>query len=164
MIFVSVGTQLPFPRMLEIINKWSGGFGREINVVAQTADSSIYPSIECYDFLPASEFNSYIESASLIVSHAGMGNILTALEREKPIVIFAREAALGEHRNDHQLATAKKFENHSLVRVVSDFEEFYNVMSDEEFIHGGHAESYKESKLSQLNSYLTESVNEWFKI
>ncbi len=38
-----------------------------------------------------------------------MGSILTALELEKPIIIFPRRAALGEHRNEHQLATAKKF-------------------------------------------------------
>lgn len=47
------------------------------------------------------------QHASVIVSHAGMGSILTALRYRRPIIIMPRKADLGEHRNDHQLATAR---------------------------------------------------------
>ena len=48
-------------------------------------------------------------AADAIIAHAGMGTILTALEMGKPLLVMPRRAELGEHRNDHQLATAMRF-------------------------------------------------------
>ena len=47
-----------------------------------------------------------------------MGTILSALQLHKPIIIFPRIAALGEHRNEHQLATAEKFKEMGTVYVA----------------------------------------------
>ena len=52
--------------------------------------------------MPAETFNQHLQAADLIISHAGMGNIITALESHKPIIVVNRQHALGEHRNDHQ--------------------------------------------------------------
>jgi UDP-N-acetylglucosamine transferase subunit ALG13 len=49
-----------------------------------------------------------------------MGSIITALEMGKPLVIMPRRAALGEHRNDHQIATARHLQKHKTVRVAWD--------------------------------------------
>jgi UDP-N-acetylglucosamine transferase subunit ALG13 len=38
----------------------------------------------------------------------------------KPLVILPRKAALGEHRNDHQMATARRFANRAGVTVAWD--------------------------------------------
>ena len=51
------------------------------------------------------------------------GSHLTALEIGKPILIVPRRAELGEHRNDHQLATARYFGDSGLVQVASDVSE-----------------------------------------
>jgi len=58
--------------------------------------------------------------AQVIVSHAGMGSILTALELGKPIVVIPRRANLGEHRNDHQVATAVRMRELGRVAVAMD--------------------------------------------
>jgi UDP-N-acetylglucosamine transferase subunit ALG13 len=55
--------------------------------------------------LSPDEFDAEFERARLIVSHAGMGTILTALSRSKSIVVMPRRGHLGETRNDHQYAT-----------------------------------------------------------
>ena len=59
-------------------------------------------------------------AAKAIVAHAGMGTILTALEMGKPLLVMPRRAALGEHRNDHQLATAHRFAELGRVNVAFD--------------------------------------------
>ena len=66
--------------------------------------------IETVQFMDPDAFREKIRAADGIVAHAGMGTIIESLEREKPILVFPRLAALGEHRNDHQIATAKQFE------------------------------------------------------
>ena len=49
-----------------------------------------------------------------------MGTILTALEIGKPLLVMPRRASLGEHRNEHQLATAHRFAEVGRVRVAFD--------------------------------------------
>ena len=77
---------------------------------AQIGPSALQTStIEAARFLPPAECRERMLAADAIVAHAGMGTILSALELGKPLVIMPRLAAFGEHRNDHQLATAKRF-------------------------------------------------------
>jgi UDP-N-acetylglucosamine transferase subunit ALG13 len=56
----------------------------------------------------------------VIVSHAGMGTILTALHHRKPILVMPKRASLGEHRNEHQLATARHMMQLGNVNVAFD--------------------------------------------
>lgn len=161
MIFVSVGTQLPFPRMIDIIDTWAGQHRTE-KIVAQIAEKRALNYIEATDFLTANIFKKYISQADIIVSHAGMGNIITALEYGKPIIIFPRKAVLNEHRNDHQVATAKKFSNHPMVYVTEDFDSFTKVMQLASNLKTNKADRNKSNELIKLNNYLSGVVNEWF--
>ncbi len=43
----------------------------------------------------------------MVVAHAGIGTILSARRHARPLVILPRKADLGEHRNEHQMATAR---------------------------------------------------------
>jgi UDP-N-acetylglucosamine transferase subunit ALG13 len=55
--------------------------------------------------LDQTEFSETVQSAVLIVAHAGMGSVITAQEFGKPIVLLPRIEALREHNTDHQIAT-----------------------------------------------------------
>lgn len=122
MIFVTVGMQLPFDRLLEAVSQWSGTNSED--VLAQVGISQkTYKNIECVNFMTAKEFDSSIKDCSLVVSHAGIGTILGALYWSKPIIIMPRRKELGEHRNDHQLATARRFGEKRGVHVAWSTEE-----------------------------------------
>jgi UDP-N-acetylglucosamine transferase subunit ALG13 len=120
MIFVTVGTQLSFDRMVRTIDQWAGehSYG---DAFAQIGPAKYRPKrIPWAEFLDADEFRRKIEQADLVVAHAGMGSILTALELGKPIIVMPRLAAFREHRNDHQLATAKRLLAQGRVTVAFD--------------------------------------------
>lgn len=122
MIFVTIGTQAPFDRFIKIIDELALQLGEEI--VAQVYQLGFEAkNIKTVNFLAPDEFNDLFKEASLIVSHAGMGTILSALQMHKPIIIFPRIAALGEHRNEHQMATAEKFKELGSVYVAMNEEE-----------------------------------------
>ena len=122
MIFVTIGTQAPFDRFIRIVDEVAPLLGEEI--IAQVHQLGFEAQhIKTVNFLAPDEFNELFEKARLIVSHAGMGTILSALQQKKPIIIFPRIAALGEHRNEHQLATAKKFKELGSVYVAMNEEE-----------------------------------------
>jgi UDP-N-acetylglucosamine transferase subunit ALG13 len=108
MILVTVGTDLPFDRMVRVVDEWAGETGRQ-DVFAQIGEGGWEPRhIRFAHFLPPQEFAGYFASARVIVSHAGMGTILTALYHGKPILVMPKKASLGEHRNEHQTATAHR--------------------------------------------------------
>ena len=76
MIFVTVGTQLPFDRLVKAVDAWAGG-NRETAAFAQIGSSAYKPAhMEWAAYLPADAFRRKLEAASLIVSHAGIGNLL----------------------------------------------------------------------------------------
>jgi UDP-N-acetylglucosamine transferase subunit ALG13 len=120
MIFVTVGTQLPFDRLIKAIDHWAGE-NKPVDVFAQIGPTKYEPqNIQWLQFLDAEAFQKRIEQADIIVAHAGMGSIITALQLGKPIVVMPRCADLGEHRNDHQVATAKIFQAQGLINVACD--------------------------------------------
>ncbi|CAM5321599.1 hypothetical protein AFEL58S_00782 [Afipia felis] len=118
MIFATVGTQGRFDRLIRTIDEWAGANGRT-DIFAQTGPSDYRPrNIRAERFIDATEFRERVEAASLVISHAGMGSIITALELGKRIIVMPRRASFGEHRNDHQLATARRFAEQGAIVVV----------------------------------------------
>ena len=120
MIFVTVGTQLPFDRLIRCVDAWAAELdGRE--VFAQIGPGRYVPKrIGWARALTVAEFTQRVANASLVVAHAGMGSIITALEMGKPILVMPRRAEFGEHRNDHQLHTVGRFAEQGRIVVALD--------------------------------------------
>lgn len=117
MILATVGTQLPFPRMLVALDRVAHEHG--IEIVAQTcANSEHVTAIEQRPFLAPAEFERLADAAKLIVAHAGIGTIFAAARARKPLVLYPRRASLGEHRNEHQMATAGAVEGRTGIYVA----------------------------------------------
>lgn len=123
MIFVTVGAQMPFDRLVRAVDEWARRANRS-DVFAQTGDTSWQPQhIEWTPFLDPPAFRDRVREAAAIVAHAGMGSIITALTAGKPILVMPRRGDLRETRNDHQVATARRFKELGRVAVAFDEQE-----------------------------------------
>jgi UDP-N-acetylglucosamine transferase subunit ALG13 len=119
-IFVTVGAQTPFDRLVHAVDAWAKERGRD-DVFAQIGSSDRPPPyLRWAKFLDPHDFLAMYRDAELVVAHAGTGSILQALELGKRIVVMPRRAALGETRNDHQLATAERFRALGRIPVAWD--------------------------------------------
>lgn len=128
MIFVTVGTQLPFPRLLEAVDSYAAASGEE--VVAQVGqDPESRSHVETHAMLLPVEFNELFLSARVIVAHAGIGTILSAKRYCRPLVVMPRRYALGEHRNDHQSATAKALAQMPGIHVAREAADLERLLS-----------------------------------
>ncbi len=117
MIFITTGTQEPFDRLLMAMMPYL--HDTDERVVIQAKTQIPFPAhVEVYAFLNPMDFEAYFNAADIVISHAGMGTIILALTLAKPLIIFPRQAALKEHRNDHQMATSKKIAELNLVYVA----------------------------------------------
>ncbi len=129
MIFVTVGEQLPFDRLISAVDAWASDSGEE--VFAQIGNSQLKPTaIKYQKNLDPLEFKRVFLAADVIIAHAGMGTIITALELGKPLLVMPRQACFGEHRNDHQLATAKRFLEQGYISVALDVPALINKLGN----------------------------------
>ncbi len=118
MIFLTVGTQLSFDRLVRAVDDW---LARQsgVTVFGQIGETRYQPAH--FDSVPELDRQAYLDrvrQADAVVSHAGMGTIMLCLEERKPLLVLPRRAALGECINDHQLTTARKLEQQGLVQVA----------------------------------------------
>lgn len=123
MIFVTVGTQLPFERLIKAVDDWAGA-NPDVPVIAQVGLTEYRPQhMEVVNKLDPDDYQRHFNQAKVVVSHVGMGTIISGLESAKPLVLMPRLAAFGEHRNDHQLGTAKQFRDKKNIHIVESAEE-----------------------------------------
>lgn len=107
MIFVTIGSHEPFDRLIKAVDQWAGARGCGDKIFGQITDRAAWlpQHFEAVAYLDPAAYAARFEAAEVIVSHAGMGTIITALTAPKPIVVLPRRGLLGETRNDHQYDT-----------------------------------------------------------
>lgn len=111
---------MAFDRLVRGVDEWAAARGRE-DVFAQIGPTQWRPrKIGWTQFIDPAEFRRRVAEASVIVAHAGMGSIITALEAGVPILVMPRRGHLSETRNDHQVATAERFQALGRVAVAMD--------------------------------------------
>lgn len=133
MIFVTTGTQLPFPRLIGAINDLAPELGEQ--VLAQIGpDTGTYANLEIVEHMTPARFEETFAAARIVVAHAGIGTILSAKRLGKPLVLVPRRHDLGEHRNDHQLATAREVEDRPGLHVAWDIAALPALLSGEDLM------------------------------
>lgn len=140
-IFLTVGTQLPFDRLVEDVDCWIQQ-QPEARAFGQLSDGTYLPQhFPFCNFLGNAAYAAAVRRCSLIVSHAGMGSILTAIEAERPIIIMPRDFSLNEHRSDHQMATAAHMQQLPGVYVARNRSELHSLLDNRMQLQKAHFES-----------------------
>lgn len=120
MIFVSVGMQMPFDRMCIAIDNWAEENGRD-DVFMQIGDTRWKPRhCRFENMISPPEFRKHIETASLLVMHAGVGSIVTGIQCGVPMLLMPRLASLNETRNEHQTATVNRLGHLPGIKIAKD--------------------------------------------
>ena len=142
MILLTVGTQLPFDRLVKLMDQWAQN-NPGVEILAQVAEGEYLPRhMDYVRYLNGRQYGEVFNRAKVVIAHAGMGTVISSLIAAKPVVVFPRMASLGEHRNEHQLATCEKLESLKGCYVAYEpFELFQTLMSLNE-LEGGCIEQY----------------------
>lgn len=120
MIFLTVGSQMPFPRLVAAVDAWAAAHPG-VAIEAQIGEDAPAPRhLAHVPRLAPEAFDAACRRARLVVAHAGTGSLIDALTRGRPILVMPRRAHLGETRTDHQVATAARFADRAGVHVAAD--------------------------------------------
>ncbi len=118
MIFVTVGTnEATFDRLLRAVD----GIGEGEELIVQHGPSPVRPAgATCVDFLTFDEMVETMSLARVVVTHAGVGSVMTALLAGKQPVVVPRSPQYGEAVDDHQVAFGRRLESAGLVAFCED--------------------------------------------
>ena len=122
MVLVMLGTQNnSFHRLLEEIDRLIENKVINEEVIVQKGYTK-YESknMKTIDFISRDELENLEKQASYIITHGGVGSIVSSLEKGKKVIAVPRLHKYSEHVNDHQKEIIKKFnENKNIIGIRS---------------------------------------------
>ncbi|GGD31436.1 glycosyl transferase [Microbacterium faecale] len=107
-LFVQLGT-LDFP-FIRLVQRVAASLPANAEVVWQlgaTPPPAALPG-RAFDFASTDEIETLIKESTVVVSHAGVGSALMALQNGIRPILVPRSQAHGEHVDDHQLEVARE--------------------------------------------------------
>lgn len=95
-----------------------------------------------------------MDEADLLITHCGVGSIVSGMKHHKPIVVFPRLAKYAEHVDDHQLQIADAFEKMNYILVCRENDDLYECINNSLCHDFSIYESHKDIVISVLKEYL----------
>lgn len=125
MILVMLGTQKnDFSRLLkEVENCINEGIIKEEVIVQAGSTKYKTDKMKIFDLISREELDRKKEEASFIITHGGVGSIVSALKMNKKIIAVPRLKKYREHVNDHQKQIVENFVNQGYIKGVFDINE-----------------------------------------
>lgn len=137
MILVTLGTQdKSFSRLLDAIEKQIDD-GKIKNTVVVQAGHTKYNSkhMKIFDFISMEKFDELINECDLLITHGGVGSIISGLKYNKKVIAAPRLAKHNEHTNDHQVQIIKNFSKRNYIIPLWNFDELGDILENiEDFI------------------------------
>lgn len=132
MILVTLGTQdKSFDRLLKAIQKQVDlGIIKDRVVVQAGYTKFISNDMEIFDLIPIDEFDSLMEQCDLLITHGGVGSIVTGLNKNKKVIAAARLSKYKEHVNDHQLQIVDNFSKSGYILKLDDFDTLGDLLKE----------------------------------
>jgi len=156
MIFLTVGTQFPFDRLVMAVDTAVERGEVSEQIFAQVGESSYLPhNFEAVCSLEKPLYDKYIRQSSCVISHAGIGTIALALSISKPLLAMPRRRKYGEAVNDHQSAIAKKFEQLGHILAAYREEDLGVKISDLRFFVPQPRSSKSSIVVNRITQYLS---------
>lgn len=142
MILVMLGTQNnSFERLLKELDRLKSKNIIKEKVVVQ-AGYTEYKSdnLEIFDFIDKEKLEKYQDEANLIITHGGVGSIISSLKKDKVVIAVPRLKEYEEHVNNHQKDIVESFSNNGYIIGINDVKELEG--------------AYKESKKFKPKKYI----------
>ena len=136
MILVLLGTQNnSFHRLLEEIEKniENGNINEEVVVQAgytKFEAKTQKQKIQIFNTIPKQELDKLIEKSNLVISHGGVGSMITSNQKGKKVIAVPRQKKYHEHVNDHQIETIEIFAKRGYILGIKNVDELGEALKD----------------------------------
>ena len=125
MVLVFLGTQNnSFHRLLEKVENCIENKVINEDVIVQ-AGYTKYNSdkMQIFDLIPREKLEELQKEANLIITHGGVGSIISSIEKGKKVIAVPRLHEFQEHVNNHQIEIVKNFNELGFIIGIEDVKE-----------------------------------------
>lgn len=131
MILVLLGTQKnEFNRLLQAIEKNIKEGNIKEKVIVQAGCTKFSTDLmEVFDLIPKEDIEELKKKARIIITHGGVGSILSCVKLGKKVIAVPRLAKYNEHVNDHQRQLVEKFNNEGYIIGVENLEKLSEALN-----------------------------------
>ena len=125
MILVLLGTQNnSFHRLLEEVEKnIENGIIKEKVVVQSGYTKFESNKMEIIDLMSKEQLEKFQDEAHLIITHGGVGSIVSSIEKGKKVIAVPRKHEYSEHVNNHQEEIVKDFNSKGYIIGIENVED-----------------------------------------
>ena len=158
MILVLLGTQNnSFHRLLEEVQKCIDEETIKDKVVVQAGSTKFESDdMEIFNLIEQNKFNELIEQANIIITHGGVGSIVTAVKLGKKVIAVPRLRKYGEHVNDHQIQIVETFSKQGFIKGIKDVSELKETLKNIDTFTPNKLESNTENIVNIIRQFINE--------
>lgn len=123
MILVTLGTQdKKFYRLLNSIQSEikKGNINEEVVVQAGYSCDFKSEDMKIFNLIEMDQFDELISKCDLLITHGGVGSIITGLKYNKKVIACARLSKYLEHTNDHQTQIVDNFSKSGYIMALTE--------------------------------------------
>lgn len=165
MIFVTLGTQdKGFERLLKQIDKEICKKTITEKVVVQAGHTKFKSkNMEIFDFDSKENIDKLINKSTIIITHGGVGSILSAVKKGKVVIAASRLKKYKEHTNDHQKQIVKEFADRGYILELRDFTKLGKLVEKAKNFKPKKFVSNTDNFVSIIDDYITkDNHTSWY--
>ena len=132
MILVMLGTQKnSFHRLLQEIQKCiDNGIIKEEVIVQAGSTKFESKDMKIFNLISNVKLKKLVKEADLVITHGGVGSIVTALKEGKKVIAVPRYHKYDEHVNDHQLQIIQTFDGQGFIKGAVNVEDLPKLIKE----------------------------------
>lgn len=156
MILITLGTQdKQFKRLLDMVQEEIDKGNIKDKVVVQ-AGYTKYESkdMEIFDLIDRDKFADLISKCDILITHGGVGSIITGLQNNKKVIVVPRLAKYNEHVNDHQVQITNNFSKAGYILPVYEDDNLGDVLKKMEKFKPNKYKSNTNNMIKLIEDYI----------
>lgn len=155
MILVTLGTQdKGFERLLkQIEHEIECGHIQEKVIVQAGCTKFESDSMEIFDLVSQDELDALMDECRVLITHGGVGSILSGVKKGKVVIAAARLKKYKEHTNDHQKQIIEEFADRGYLLELRDFAKLGKLLEK--------AKTFKPKKFVSNTSSMTKLISQY---
>lgn len=156
MILVLLGTQNNnFTRLLEAVqNNIDKGVIKDEVIVQAGFTKFESKDMKVLGLIDKEELSKLQDNADLIITHGGVGSIISSIKRGKKVIVVPRLKKYDEHVNNHQLQIARRFEQEGYVKYVINLKNLEKVIKSMDTFIPRKYESDESNVITIIENYI----------
>ena len=115
--------------------------------------------MQIFSLIPQEELEKYQEKADLIITHGGVGSIVSSIKLEKKVIAIPRLHQYQEHVNDHQKQIVESFSKKGYIIGINSVEELEEAINKaNEFVPNKYATKEGENRIIKIIEQFIENI------